>query len=560
MTDYRQAVSSFLKALRLHEARLRLVSGLVLFAFAATHFLNHAAGLVSVDWMLRGQEWRLLVTRSPPGTAILVLALLIHFALGLRKIIGNRTWRMRPADMLQSGLGLLIPVFLLRHILGTRGVHELFGIKDNYEYALAVMWPYEAINQAVLMTAVWVHGCIGMHHALMLKPWYRKTLWMWYGFAILIPTLSFAGFVSAGREAALSGLSDSPLNAEQFGIIQRYFFLADRSYLVILAAGIGLWLTLLLAERYRRKVTISYMDGPTAFAQQGATLLEISRANRIPHASVCGGRARCSTCRVRIIEGLEAQPAALENETKVLKRVGAPANVRLACQLRPVANLRVATLLPAGADIHHATGSDKYHWGVEQTVTLLFSDLRGFTRLSEGRLSFDVVFLLNQFLSRMAEAIVDSGGYVDKFMGDGIMAIFGMDQPVKDGARQALAAARAMSGVLVSLNQSLKDELPDGLAIGIGIHTGTAILGRIGSADHIEAAHRITALGETVNTASRLESMTKELAVQLLVSKSTLDAAGIEDLGQLLPQAIAIRGLTQPIEALAAKHATDIPA
>ena len=351
----------------------------------------------------------------------------------------------------------------------------MFGVTDSYAYALWAMWPGEAVNQLVLMVLVWVHGCLGLHHWLALRPGYRRAIWFWYGLAVAIPALGYAGFVAAGRVQALEGVFENPFLPGQYETFQRVLHGSKLAYLIILGVAVGLWFSLMLAHRFSHKVAVRYANGPLILAPRGATLLEISRSNRIPHASVCGGRARCSTCRVRIIEGLDQLPEASDEERKVLKRVGAPANVRLACQLRPVSDLAISTLLPANIEALPGGQADQYHWGVEQDVTILFCDLRGFTRMSEGRLSFDVVFLLNQFLGRMAEAIEDSGGYVDKFMGDGIMAIFGMGAPVGDGARNALAAARAMGGVLDGLNLSLREELPTPLLVGIGIHTGPAI-------------------------------------------------------------------------------------
>jgi adenylate cyclase len=540
--------------------RLRIASGLILFAFAATHFINHALGLVSLELMQAGQDVRTLITRSPPGTAILVLAAVAHFVLGVSKFLGRHTWRIGVRDAVQLSFGLLIPAVLLRHVLGTRGAHELFGVEDSYSYAMWAMWPHEALNQAALMTLVWVHGSIGVHHWLIFRAWYRRWLWLWYTLALLIPVLGFAGFVAAGRTFSLEYEFDNPFSEAQYAQINAAFRTAQQGYLALLFMVVAVWVALLLVERYRRKITVTYANGPAVMVPIGSTLLEISRAHRIPHACVCGGRARCSTCRVRVIEGLEGQPAALDNEIKVLKRVGAPSNVRLACQLKPTADIRIATLLPAKVEALHGANPDKYLWGVEQVVTILFCDLRGFTRMSEGRLSYDVVFVLNQFLGRMGEAIEDTGGYVDKFMGDGIMAIFGMEQEVREGATRALAAARAMSGVLDSLNMTLREELPEGLGIGIGIHTGHAILGRIGSANNIEAANRITALGETVNIASRLEGTTKELGVQLVVSDATIAAAGVAVEGRLTARAIDIRGLSQPIAVFTAKKATELPA
>ncbi|MCB0530531.1 MAG: adenylate/guanylate cyclase domain-containing protein, partial [Saprospiraceae bacterium] len=169
--------------------------------------------------------------------------------------------------------------------------------------------------------------------------------------------------------------------------------------------------------------------------------------------------------------------------------------------------MTVIPLLPASrVTPGEVTQLDKYLWGVERTVTLMFTDIRGFTRLTEHSLAYDIVFLLNMYLGRMSEAVTDAGGYVDKFMGDGLMAIFGMEGSAETGARQAVEAARAMGGILEGLNQSLSGQLNEPLKIGIGLHTGPAVLGRIGAARNHDAGNRISALGDTVNTASRVES------------------------------------------------------
>jgi adenylate cyclase len=189
----------------------------------------------------------------------------------------------------------------------------------------------------------------------------------------------------------------------------------------------------------------------------------------------------------------------------------------------------------------------------------MFCDLRGFTRLSEQRLSYDVVFLLNQYLGRMSEVILDTGGHVDKFMGDGIMAIFGMDKGAKAGAIEALRATRAMGGVLDALNQSLREELHGRLEMAIGLHAGPAILGRIGAAGRASAAGGITALGDTVNMASRLEGACKNLNMQAIISKAVLERAGA-DSAALEMRSLEIRGRAEPIEVAMIKRATELPA
>ena len=540
-------------------AQLRLWSGLVLFAFATTHLLNHALGLISLEAMQAGQDLRLFITRSLIGTSVLCLAALVHVGLGIAHFVRLQTWRIGTRGVVQLLFGLMIPILLIRHVLGTRGAHEWFGVTDSYTYALWAMWPGEGVRLALLIALVWIHGCIGLHMWLSPKPWYRRNLWAMNALAVLIPSLAYAGYVSAGRILQLRGGVSSPFNAAQYAEMQQNFLLGSYSYFAILAAAVGGWTLLQMGNKMGARVRVRYTFGPAISAARGLSVLEISQMNRIPHAAVCGGRARCSTCRVRVLEGLDQLPPASVTEQQVLRRVGAPANVRLACQLRPTADLTISTLLPANLETGQSGDFDKYHWGVESEVTLLFCDLRGFTKMSEGRLSFDVVFLLNQFLGRMAETIEDSGGFVDKFMGDGIMAIFGMETTPAEGARRAIAAARAMGGVLDSLNQSLHEELRVPLSMGIGIHSGPAILGRIGAAHRTETVARLTALGETVNIASRLEQKTKDLSVQVAVSAYALALSGLEATEKTLPQTVDIRGLSQPLDILVAQRATSLP-
>ena len=175
MTHYDVALPSASSLRRASLRQLRLWTGLVLFAFALSHLLNHAVGLVSVDAMEAVRSWRVAVTRSVPGTAILLTSFLLHFALGVAIFIGRRGLRIRPHEWVQLAFGLLIPVLLVRHATALRGANLAAGVDDNYYYALWIMWPREAWPQAALITLVWVHGCIGLHHWLQLKSWYRES-------------------------------------------------------------------------------------------------------------------------------------------------------------------------------------------------------------------------------------------------------------------------------------------------------------------------------------------------------------------------------------------------
>jgi len=145
--------------------------------------------------------------------------------------------------------------------------------------------------------------------------------------------------------------------------------------------------------------------------------------------------------------------------------------------------------------------------------------------------------MLNRYFRSMGEAIEGAGGRVDKFIGDGIMALFGIDQTPQIGSEQALRAARAMAERLDDLNDLLAHDLAEPLRIGIGIHSGPAIVGEMGYGKVVS----FTAVGDTVNTASRLETMTKQWNAQLVISEDTAAFAGF-DLSQYQTEETEVRG------------------
>lgn len=138
-------------------------------------------------------------------------------------------------------------------------------------------------------------------------------------------------------------------------------------------------------------------------------------------------------------------------------------------------------LLPPNANPRDGFAKAPSTQGEEQGIAVLFADIRDFTALSEQKLPYDVVFILNRYFRPMGEAIEGAGGRVDKFIGDGIMALFGVDESPEHGSATALQAARNMALRLDKLNDLLKADLPAPLRIGIGIHVGPAIIGEMGS-------------------------------------------------------------------------------
>jgi adenylate cyclase len=522
--------------------RIRIITGLILFSYLTTHLLNHSLGLISLEAMETGRFWFLALWRNPLSTVIFYGSLLTHFVLALYALYQRRHLRIPFWEALQLGLGLCIPLLLATHFTATRMAFEWYGVEDSYAKTVLALWrqnPILGLRQASLVLIAWTHGCIGLYFWLRLRPWYPRYAAALYGLALLMPVFALLGFAQAGREVdyliaqdpkwiealyrstkALQPGQGQDLVDFRDGII--YVFWACLGA-VLLARGLRHVL-----ER-RGRVRISYPDGREVQVPRGFSVLEASRYAGIPHASVCGGRGRCSTCRIRVSGMGSALPVASAAEQRLLERVGAAPNMRLACQLRPQGNVSVTPLLPANAQARDGYAQPAYLVGQERTIAVLFADLRSFTGIAERKLPYDLVFLLNSYFDTVGESITSAGGMVDKFIGDGVMALFGIETGPERGCRQALTAARRMVEQVNALSRSLAEELPEPLRIGIGIHCGPAVVGRMG---YGETVH-LTAIGDTVNVASRLQDLTKEFGCQLVISEevarqSELDTAAFQ--------------------------------
>ncbi len=516
--------------------QIRLWTGLVLFTYLTTHFLNHALGLVSLEAMAAGQDWFVLVWRSLPGTIALYGSFGIHNLLALWALYRRRTLRMPAWEASQLTLGLLVPPLLVWHVVGTRLAHEVAGTQTTYTFVVLALWqlnPIAGLRQVVVLAVAWIHGCIGLHFWLRLRPWYPRLARTIYSGFLLVPVLALLGFATAGQEVSRRAREPgfvqtvirearlpSPAQRAVLGQVARAIFWGDLGAIALVLAARA------VREHIRRRqgVRIAYPGGREILVPGGFTILEASRAAGIAHASVCGGRGRCSTCRVRVIRGEEHLPAATTDELRVLGRVGAPAHVRLACQVRPRRDLAVVPLVPAGAGPAEALPSG-HRDGEELTIAVLFADLRGFTRLAERKLPYDVVFILNRYFEAVGGAITDAGGIVNQFTGDGVMALFGVDGGgPEEGSRQAVRAAAAMVARVQELSRALADDLDTALRLGIGIHTGPTVVGQMGYA----STTYLTAVGDTVHVAARLEALTKDYACELVLSEEVAVRAGLD--------------------------------
>src|SRR5438094_4499906 len=326
--------------MRRYERWVRLVTGLILACYVVPHFLNHSLGVVSIDAMDRLRAPLAAWWRSAPGTVVLYGSLLTHFALALVSLYRRTTLRMPAWEAVQLVLGLAVPPLLIAHVVGTRFSWLLLGHHISYERVVGVLWsdPWTAARQAAMLLIVWTHFCFGMHYWLRIQRWYAGVQPVLFAAALLIPSLALAGFAAAGNELwpaieRVGGMQKYNLDLAGMKPQERARMIAWREELelafwsLLAATLLARWLRTRLGGTYQ----VQHASGRVITAPIGRSILEAVRDAGLPHASVCGGRARCTTCRVRISEGLEALAPPERLEAQALARVEAPPNVRLAC-------------------------------------------------------------------------------------------------------------------------------------------------------------------------------------------------------------------------------------
>jgi adenylate cyclase len=534
--------------------QIRMVCGLILLAYLISHFLNHALGNISLEALAWGLHYHLLFWQFPPVAIVFYGAVLVHGGLGIWALYERRQFRWKAIEPLQLVLGLSIPALIAAHIIGTRLGHTLFGFERYYPQVLhgyfATVSPRLALTTFALVIS-WIHGCIGLYFWLRLKAFFQRVAPFLLAAAVLVPTLALLGIYQGGRTVMKDSVDagwravnlppdkvGTPAQSDTLETITTDFLIGYLGLLglVLVARGFRT-----LHERRAGMINLSYGNGRTIRVPKGLSVLEASLRYQVPHASVCGGRARCSTCRIRVIGDCTSLPRPSNREAFVLNRVGSDADpaIRLACQLRPDADLSFFQIFtPQAVPTRHGPS----HIGEERYLVSMFVDMRGSTRLAENRLPFDTVFVVNRFLGEVSKAVIECGGQPNQFLGDGQLALFGLTTTKQIACRQALAAAGRISVYVEELNQFLKNDLREPIRFGIGIHGGEVIVGDIGYRDHMV----FTALGDAVNVAARLQDMTKGLGCEVIFSDDVRATAGVAD--DALPrQDVEIRGRAGPM-------------
>jgi adenylate cyclase len=553
--------------LRMWRARLRLISALIMLAFVICHLTAHWFLLVSVDDAAPVLTVLMYPWRTGIGTAILITAFVIHYCNALWSIYVRRSLRLNRWELTQLGLGLCIPILLMLHVVGTRIAESALGVTPSYNNVFIGQWlhrPWLAAVQMTALLAVWIHACIGIHYWLRTKRWYPAWRPALFIYGLLLPTLALAGYISGGNQVLREADDDpdfvrtaaqeahvTPQAAQEADQIARVGFALAFGFTVLPFAARGVRE---LYYRRRKPPVLTHANGRSMPILPGATVLETLRANGIPHASVCGGRARCTTCRVLVTKGIEQLPEPTGLEAKALARIGATPGMRLACQIRPTADIAILPLMPADAGA--ADGSIRGGLeGRERFITILFTDLRASTGLAEGKLPYDVLFILNQFFHEMTQALAASDGHYSQFTGDGLMALYGLHAAdPKSGPADAVRGARQMLERLDQLNYRLRGDLREPLRIGIGIHFSEAIVGAMGP----PRSQVITAIGDAVNTCARLESLTKEYGCAVVISRQAAETAGLGLDGEELHEA-PVKGRREPVQFYALKTLADLP-
>lgn len=264
----------------------------------------------------------------------------------------------------------------------------------------------------------------------------------------------------------------------------------------------------------------SQTDNKTICASPDSTILEATLKAKINHIHVCGGNARCTTCRVYIMDGLSNCRPRNEKEKQLAEKLGFPQNIRLACQTKISGNITIRRPVVDDLDIKiilkqfgDAPGTKL---GQEKDLAILFTDIENYTQFAEAFPAYDVVHVLNRYYQTMNEIIVQHKGVISDVAGDGILALFGVIEDSKNPVLDAINAVRAMNAALMQFNGYLNQMYDRSFGIRAGINFGKVIVGNFDTG----MMSKISAIGDAVNLASRIETANKDFGTKLLISQS----------------------------------------
>ena len=296
-------------------------------------------------------------------------------------------------------------------------------------------------------------------------------------------------------------------------------------------------------EELTKKFTVQFHNGPSVEAAPLQTIYQLALQNGIPHKAECGAKAKCTTCSVAILEGVENCLPRNRLEREIAQHHGFDSQVRLACQARVTGPVVCRPLVIDDDDLE-ASEEETHAAGRESELAVMFADVRGFTELSSQHLPYDIIHALNRYFRTGCEEVDRYDGYADKYMGDGLMALFGLAKtrdthPCVDAVEAAIAMQRRLPG----LNQYLQRHLHLDFQIGIGIHYGSVVVGELG----FPAKKQFTAIGDVVNVAARIEGQCKELNADILISDEVLEHLPKEHFGIHATREVTLAGKEEPV-------------
>ncbi|SFK74501.1 adenylate/guanylate cyclase domain-containing protein [Methylocapsa palsarum] len=536
------------------ERNLRLVTGLALFTFAACHFLNHACGIFGLAAMEATRKVLIWPWRTFAGQTVLYGSFLIHGSLGLYALYRRRHLRIPPRELFQLLLGLSIPALIIVHATNVRLGHFLYGLEESYPRVLYRYWVLSPLvglsRQFALLVVLWIHGCLGLHFWLRFRTWYTAYLPLLAISATMIPVLAVIGIADGGRslDARLErqdGAFLAQVNAQTPQESAVLSAIGNRLILIYLGLVVAVFLLRALREWRRRRigvVKIEYPEGREAVVPRGFSILEASRWAGISHTSICGGRGRCSTCRVLVTSGLEDLHQPNAAETNTLCWIGACKGVRLACQVRPRGDLKVVPLL-TWREGDAAQLAAPFGTSEELEIAAFFVDLRNSTRLADGRLPFDSLYIIDRYVAAVTYAAHSNGGLVTSVAGDGVMCVFGADCDATTACRRAILAMGDLWRLLALLNEECESAFDFPLRFGGGCHIGLAVVGKLVSQRQTQF------VGEVGNVAARLEALTKEFGCTLVLSRDLIERARLPGFAHE-SRRVQIKNVTNDVEVI----------
>lgn len=249
------------------------------------------------------------------------------------------------------------------------------------------------------------------------------------------------------------------------------------------------------------------------------TILKATLAAHINHTHACGGQGKCSTCRVSVMEGIENCYPKNELEQLISMKLNFPEEIRLACQTKLKGDVLIRRMVSDKLDIdlisEQFSEDSEIALGRQQRLTIVFTDIVNYTAFAEKFPPYDIVHVLNRYYRIMNTIIQEHKGIISDVAGDGILAVFGIDENTDNSVLDAIHAIEGMNQKLDDFNEYLKENFNIHFGIRAGVHYGNAIVGPFDTG----AMRKLAIIGDNVNYASRIEAANKEFGTSLLLSQ-----------------------------------------